>query len=111
MFQNPAEAYSRASTRNDYATQIARRLSQYRFYPRSMNGLNAEGVAVIRVVVARNGALVSTSVAKTSGHGPIDDAIIENVQKAAPYAPLPAEIPGASASFTLTVPYRFSAVR
>lgn len=107
--QNPAEAYSRATTHNNYLAQIARRLSQYRFYPRSMRGMNTEGVVVIRIVVARNGALVTTDIAKTSGHAPLDAAVIETVQKAAPYAPLPAEIPGASASFILSVPYRFSA--
>jgi TonB family protein len=108
-FQNPAAAYNHARVHDDYLVSIARRMSQYRFVPQSMKGLNAQGVVVLSLVVARDGRLLNSSIARSSGNRPMDLAVLETAQKAAPYGPLPSEISGNSATFTLSVPYRFVA--
>jgi TonB family protein len=110
-FQNPAAAYSHARVHDDYLIGIARRMSQYRFVPKSMNGLNAQGVVVLSLVVARDGKLLNSAIAKSSGNPPMDMAVLETAQKAAPYGPLPPEISGNSATFMLSVPYKFFAAQ
>ncbi|MBS0527200.1 MAG: energy transducer TonB [Proteobacteria bacterium] len=108
-FQNPADAYNHAREHDDYLVGIARRMSQYRFVPQSMKGLNAQGVVVLSLVVARDGRLLNSSIARSSGNRTMDVAVLETAQKAAPYGPLPPAISGNSATFTLSVPYRFVA--
>jgi protein TonB len=52
-------------------------------------------------VVARDGRLLDVAVVRSSGVPEIDGAAVAILRQASPYAPLPAEIPGASATFTL----------
>lgn len=108
-FQNPAAAYNHARVHDDYLVSIARKMSQYRFVPQSMKGLSSQGVVVLSLVVARDGRLLNSAIAKSSGNRPMDLAVLETAQKAAPYGPLPSEISGSSATFMLSVPYRFVA--
>jgi protein TonB len=108
-FQNPADAYGHARIHENYLEAIARRMSQYRFVPRSMKGLNTQGVVVLHLVVARDGRLLSSAIAKSSGNPPMDLAVLDTAQKAAPYGPLPPELPGNSVTFVLSVPYKFVA--
>jgi len=84
-------------------------MSQYRFVPKSMQGLSAQGVVVLSLVVARDGRLINSAIAKSSGNRPMDLAVLETAQKAAPYGPLPPEISGSTATFTLSVPFKFVA--
>jgi len=108
-FQNPAAAYNHARIHDDYLVSIARRMSQYRFVPQSMKGLSAQGVVVLSLVVQRDGRLLNASIARSSGNPPMDKAVLETAQKAAPYGPFPPEISGSSATFMLSVPFRFIA--
>jgi protein TonB len=108
-FQNPADTYGRSRTHDDYLVSIARRMSQYRYVPKSMQGLSAQGVVVLSLVVARDGRLLNSAIAKSSGSPPMDAAVLETAQKAAPYGPLPPELPGNTVSFTLSVPFKFVA--
>jgi TonB family protein len=110
-FQNPAAAYNHARVHDDYLVGIARKMSQYRFVPKSMTGLNTQGVVVLNLVVARDGRLLNSGIAKSSGNPPMDAAVLETAQKAAPYGPLPPEITGNSATFMLSVPYKFFAAQ
>jgi TonB family protein len=108
-FQNPAATYSHARIHEDYLVSIARRMSQYRYVPPSTKGLSSQGVVVLSLVVARDGRLISSAIAKSSGNPPMDAAVLETAQKAAPYGPLPPEISGSTVSFTLSVPFKFVA--
>jgi protein TonB len=74
-----------------------------------MKGLNAQGVVVLNLVVGRDGRLINSAIARSSGNRTMDVAVLETAQKAAPYGPLPPEISGSSATFILSVPYRFVA--
>jgi TonB family protein len=108
-FQNPADAYGHARIHENYLEAIARRMAQYRFVPKSMKGLNTQGVVVLHLVVARDGRLLSSAIAKSSGNPPMDLAVLDTAQKAAPYGPLPPELTGNSVTFVLSVPYKFVA--
>ena len=97
-FVNPADTYSRARVADNYLWQVVRKLQGYRYQAR----VNArEGLTVVRVVIARDGRLLNVNVTRSSGYPEFDRGVLEGVRAASPYAPLPPEIHGDSASFEL----------
>lgn len=104
-----AAAYaSRQEAQQDYVLQVVRKLSNRQFATGDRKG-TAAGVVVARFTVGRDGALVDLSLAKDSGSVGVDGSILENIRKAAPFAPLPREF--AQSSFTFIVPINFAQER
>ena len=97
-FVNPADAYSRARVSDNYLWQVVRKLQGYRY----MANTNVrQGTTVVRVVIARDGRLLDVTIAQSSGVPEFDRGVLAGVRDGSPYAPLPDEIKGASATFTL----------
>ncbi|MBI3198987.1 MAG: TonB family protein [Rhodospirillales bacterium] len=97
-FVNPADAFSRARVADNYLWQVARKLEGYR-YQANVNAIR--GVTVVRVVIARDGRLLDVSIARSSGVPEFDRGVLSGVRAGSPYAPLPPDIKGDSASFDL----------
>src|SRR5712671_3065521 len=91
--------------RNDYLSRVARQIAQYRIYPASASNNNQGGRVVMRVTVARNGQVLDVKVGTSSGWPAIDAAELETVRKAAPFPPLPSEMPGDPVVLVLPVTY------
>jgi TonB family protein len=51
--------------------------------------------------IARNGRLIDVAVARSSGFPVLDQGVVAGVRAGSPYAPLPPEIHGDRATFTL----------
>ena len=100
---------SRQEAQQDYVLQVVRKLSNTRFVAAGDRKGTAGGVVVARLTVGRDGALVDLSLAKDSGSVGVDGSILENIRKAAPFAPLPREF--AQGSFTFIVPINFAQQR
>lgn len=97
-FVNPADAYSRARVADNYLWQVARKLEGYRY---EANVRVSRGVTVVRIVIARDGRLLDVSIARSSGVPEFDRGVLSGVRAGSPYAPLPPNIKGDSASFDL----------
>jgi len=97
-FVNPADTYNRARIADNYLWQVVRKLSGYRYEARVTV---SEGTTVVRVVIARDGRLLDIQVARSSGYPALDKGVVDGVRSGSPYAPLPPEIQGSSATFTL----------
>lgn len=97
---NPAEANMRTRAANDYVWVVIRRFSQ--FLP-DLRGNNQGGTVVIRAVIARDGRLIEANIARSSGVAALDKGMLEALRAAAPYPPLPPEIPGDRDTFTLPI--------
>ena len=97
-FVNPADTYNRARVSDNYLWQVARKLSGYRY---QANTRANEGLTVVKVVIARNGRLLDVSVVRSSGIPEFDQGVLAGVRQGAPYSPLPPDIKGESAAFTL----------
>jgi TonB family protein len=103
-FVNPADVYNRARVADNYLWQVVRKLEPYHFYAQ----VNArQGTTVIRVVIARNGRLLEAEIAQSSGFPAIDKGILDGVRGGSPYAPLPPEIQGDRATFSLPLTARY----
>jgi periplasmic protein TonB len=97
--------------RNDYLSRVARQVAQYRVYPASALANNQGGRVVMRVTVARNGQVLDVGVRTSSGWPAIDAAEVETIRKAAPFPPLPSEMPGDPVVLVLPVTYSPSGSR
>ena len=96
-FQNPAEAASRTRALDAYFWQVVRKFSQY--LP-DLREKNEGGTVVIRLVIGRDGRLIEAGIARSSGVMALDRGMLEAIRHAAPYPPLPPEVPGDSVVFT-----------
>ena len=97
-FVNPADTYNRARVADNYLWQIARKLQGYR-YEAHVNV--SHGTTVVRVTIARDGRLLDVEVTGSSGVPEFDRGVLAGVRSGSPYDPLPPDIQGASATFSL----------
>jgi len=97
-FVNPADTYSKARAADNYLWQVVRRLQGYRY---SANVSATQGITVVRVVIARDGRLLNVSIARSSGVPEFDQGVLAGVRSGSPYAPLPPDIRGETATFDL----------
>jgi TonB family protein len=97
-FVNPADTYNRARVADNYLWQIARKLQGYR-YEAHVNV--SHGTTVVRVTIARDGRLLDVEVIGSSGVPEFDRGVLAGVRSGSPYDPLPPDIQGASATFSL----------
>ena len=97
-------------TRDTYFNRLARHISQFRFYPRAAADNNQRGRVVARLTISRDGRLIDVKVDKSSGWPIIDAAEVEAIRKAAPFPPVPADMPGdpltliLASNYDLTMP-------
>jgi protein TonB len=97
-FVNPADTYNRARVADNYLWQVVRKLSGYHY---QAHVDVSEGTTVIQVVIARDGRLLDIAVVRSSGFTALDRGVVAGVRAGSPYAPLPPEIHGDRATFTL----------
>jgi TonB family protein len=97
-FVNPADVRNRALAGDNYRWQIIRKLSGYRF---STPSPVRESHLVVQIVIARDGRLLAANVIQPSGIAAVDQGALDGIRAGSPYTPLPPEIGGNSASFTL----------
>lgn len=97
-FVNPADTYSKARAADNYLWQVVRRLQGYRY---QANVSATQGITVVRVVIARDGRLLNVTVSRSSGVPEFDQGVLAGVRSGSPYAPLPPDIRGDSATFDL----------
>jgi TonB family protein len=97
-FVNPADAYNRARVADNYLWQVVRKLSGYHY---QANVEASEGTTVVQVVIARDGRLLDIAVVRSSGFPALDKGVVAGVRSGSPYAPLPPQIHGDRATFTL----------
>jgi protein TonB len=97
-FVNPADVRNRALVSDNYLWQVARKLTGYRYHATAPGG---QILTVVRITIARDGRLLAIDIAQSSGFAEIDAGVLAGVRAGSPYTPLPLEIHGASATFTL----------
>lgn len=75
----------------EWAQAVSDRIRKFFYYPRVMGQAMHpwEGVAMVRLVVRRNGRLEKVDIYQTSGHTLLDYAAVNMVRKAQPLPPIP----------------------
>jgi len=92
-FVNPADVRNRALASDNYIWQNAGKFSFY------IDEQVRQYFITLRVVIARDGRVLTVDVAQSSGARSIDETILAGVRRNSPYLPLPPEIAGDRATF------------
>ncbi|BAF87258.1 C-terminal TonB protein [Azorhizobium caulinodans ORS 571] len=101
-----AGASSSASTAPaTWRSMIVGHLNRYKRYPSEARAKREEGTARLRFTIDRAGRVIGASLAGTSGHALLDEETLEMVRRASPFPAPPAEVAGASITFTVPVDF------
>jgi protein TonB len=89
-----------------YAAEIRRRIDRAKRYPAAALAAGQEGVARLRIVVARDGAVVAASLVEGSGFPLLDDASLKAARAAAPFPAAPEALPGDRFDYVIPIRYQ-----
>lgn len=89
-----------------YREKLAARLARFKEYPSAAKAAGEQGVAMLSFTVSRDGRVLASRLARSSGHLALDAETMAMIRRAQPLPSFPPEIKQASMSFT--VPVRFS---
>jgi len=90
----------------DYAEQVKAAILSAKAYPAAAERLGHEGVAKVSFTLDASGSLAAISLRSSSGFAELDDAALDAVRHAAPFAPLPAELNRDSLSLSITLRFQ-----
>lgn len=102
--RHDAERVERRNPREFWVRQIVARLEDKK--PAGTIGLKQPATAQVSFTVGRDGAIVSKTIAKTSGVPAVDKEALAMLERAQPFPPMPAAMPEPALSFTLPLRFR-----
>jgi TonB family protein len=102
----PAPAVVAAAPPPSYTALLMRALERHRRYPDEARWRRAQGVALLRFRMRRDGTVVGYRIERSAGDPALDQAVQSMIQQASPLPAPPAELAGDPVE--LTVPVRFS---
>jgi protein TonB len=86
--------------------KIAIQLERHKNYPAPAQARHETGVTTVAFTIDRQGKVVASHIIRSSGFTSLDQETIATVQRAAPFPPPPANLPGPK--FDFTVPIQFN---
>lgn len=92
--------------RAGYGSQLASWLNRFKQYPALARRRGIEGDAKVRLVIERNGALLSSSLHVASGSALLDESALAMVKAASPFPRVPDELAGERFEFEVPVAFR-----
>ena len=94
------------AARANYNGRLSAHLQRYKQYPHASRSAGQEGIAMLSFTVDRNGQVLSSSLAKSSGSTALDNETMAMIRRAQPLPPFPPEM--TQGSITVMVPIRYS---
>ncbi|WP_143273218.1 energy transducer TonB [Azospirillum palustre] len=89
----------------DYFGTIQARLARHKIYPQAARLRREEGTVLVRFTIVADGTITGWTVVQGSGHGNLDRAAEEMIQRASPLPPIPAGMGRARIDITFPVRY------
>lgn len=87
-----------------YRTALTRRLAEARAYPEAGRAEELRGSGTVVFRIARDGTLIDAHMEKSTGRAVLDEAALAQVRRAAPFPPIPPELPD---TLTVVLPLEF----
>ncbi|WP_135467923.1 energy transducer TonB, partial [Crenalkalicoccus roseus] len=100
----PASAARQPSA--SYVGRLLAALDRHKDYPSSARFRRAEGVALLRFTMRRDGSVAAWQIERSSGHRDLDAAVEQMIRRASPLPAPPPELAGDPVE--IVVPVRFS---
>ena len=104
--RQPPSASAAAAALASYNQLVAAHLQRFKQYPSGSKAAGEQGTSRLNFTLGRNGQVLSSGLAGSSGHPALDGETLAMVRRAQPFPPIPPELKQASISFTM--PVRFS---
>lgn len=101
----PAQAVA-APPPPSYVARLVAALERQKRYPEEARGRQAQGVALLRFRMRRDGNVVAMRIERSAGDAALDDAVLAMIRRASPLPAAPTEMPGET--LELTVPVHFA---
>jgi protein TonB len=101
----PAPAPAVRAPPPSYVGRLLAALERHKEYPTEARWRRAEGTALLRFTMCRDGTAAGWLIFRGTGHADLDEAVERMIRRASPLPPLP-ELPGDPVE--LAVPVRFS---
>ena len=89
-----------------YASKVRRQLERCKKYPPAALAHKISGQAVVSFTLNRQGVILSSVLARSSGQAVLDEEIMALLKRVSPLPPIPQELP--QAVLALTIPINFS---
>ncbi|MCB1413835.1 MAG: energy transducer TonB [Xanthobacteraceae bacterium] len=89
-----------------YRDRLAAHLQRFKRYPAAARAAGEQGTALLSFTVSRGGRVLSSRLARSSGHRTLDAETMAMIRRAQPLPAFPPEVTQGSMSFT--VPVRFA---
>jgi protein TonB len=96
------------NARDSWEGRVLARLERFKRYPAAAQSRRDQGVATIRFRLDRQGRVLSSSVARSSGNATLDQEALATLARAQPLPPIPADRPD---EVELMVPVEFFLTR
>ncbi|MGV6807455.1 MAG: energy transducer TonB, partial [bacterium] len=90
----------------EYNTTVVKSIYSSIIYPKAAVRRNRQGTVRVDMLISRAGELIDAQVVESAGFGPLDEAAIAAVKKAAPFPAAPDEIPDDEIQLLLPVSFR-----
>ncbi len=100
----PASNQQASGGSNSWEGKVLARLERFRRYPTAARMRGDEGVAYLRIMINREGQVLSAKLERSSGVPALDKAAMEALNRAAPLPRIPADRPE---ELELLVPFEF----
>jgi len=89
-----------------WQSTLVKRLQHYKRYPSEAQARNEQGVVLLSFSLDRNGHVLASRIARSSGYAALDQEVLAMITRAEPLPPFPSTMP--QQRLDLTVPIRFS---
>jgi periplasmic protein TonB len=99
---------ARVAGPGDYRALLKRLVEAHKEYPLAARRSRQEGSCQRRFVLNRSGTLTKVEALSSCGHAFLDDAATRAIRAVGAYPPLPDEIAGNEASFTVSITFTLS---
>lgn len=103
----PAPAAS-AMPSASYVAKLLGALERQKHYPEQARWRRAQGVALLRFRMRRDGTVTGYRIERSAGDPALDEAVLAMIQRASPLPAPPADLQPGEPAIELTVPIRFA---
>jgi protein TonB len=94
-----------AAASASYRSLLSAHLQRFKQYPAGARAAGEQGTSMLSFTVGRNGRVLASRLARSSGHASLDAETLDLIRRAQPLPPFPPEMKQASMSYTMAIPF------
>jgi protein TonB len=101
----PPRAHASQAAITSWHSRIAAQIERHKAYPRGARARGETGIVQLRFSIDREGHIVTSEIARSSGHASLDQETLATLQRAEPFPAPPVDLAGDTFGFTVPVTF------